>query len=271
MTREYLIHLKTWFAGYAAGYYRYDPNNNRAIRLKEEHTERVCRNILMLGREINLSEQEMLIAETVALFHDVGRFKQYAEYGTFKDMASENHARLGIREMSLHRVLSACTKDEKRIVSRAIAYHNAVMLPSEGDVFMRLIRDADKLDIWKVVTNYYAERDRQRNVAIELDLPDTPVCSQNVIDLLNSRRFIRMRDLKTLDDFKLMQIGWAFDLNFAPSFRELKRLRYIEEIEATLPKSEAISEAVKKVMDYVESKCPHKTACKAVLLISTRD
>ncbi len=88
---------------------------------------------------------------------------------------------------------------------------------------MRLIRDADKLDIWKVVTNYYAERDRQRNVAIELDLPDTPVCSQNVIDLLNSRRFIRMRDLKTLDDFKLMQIGWAFDLNFAPSFRELKR------------------------------------------------
>ncbi len=255
MTRDDLIHLKIWFADYAAGYYTDDPNHNRAICLKEEHTERVCRNILMLGREMNLSEQEMLIAEAVALFHDAGRFKQYAEYGTFRDMASENHARLGIREMSLHRVLSCCTKEEKRIISRAIAYHNAVMLPNHADVFMRLIRDADKLDIWKVVTNYYAERDRQRNVAIELDLPDTPVCSQHVLDLLNSRRFIRMKDLKTLDDFKLMQIGWAFDLNFTPSFRELRRLRYIEEIKSTLPESEEISEAVKKVSDYVELKC----------------
>ncbi len=257
MNRKDLTDLKRWFADYVAGYYTDDPDYNRAVRLKEEHTMRVCRDIIMLGRSLGLLEQEMILAETMALFHDIGRFKQYAVYGTFNDMVSENHAKLGLRQIAAHRILSVCTKDEKRLITRSIAYHNAAALPKDEDkktlFYMRLLRDADKLDIWKVVTDYYSEREKQRNPVLELGLPDDPACSENVIKALYENRIVRICDLRTLNDFKLLQISWVFDLNFIPSFQAVQSRKYLNLIETTLPKSKEITDAVKHAHDYVDS------------------
>ncbi|MEJ2655934.1 MAG: HD domain-containing protein, partial [Desulfobacterales bacterium] len=113
MSPENLERLKAWFDTYVAGFYTEDSIYNSTIRLKEKHTEHVCRNMIMLGKAQGLSDQEMVLAEAMGLFHDIGRFKQYAVYGTFKDMESENHALLGLRELAAHNVLAGCTKDEK--------------------------------------------------------------------------------------------------------------------------------------------------------------
>ena len=83
MTRKDLEYFKNWFSDYVAPYYTGDGAYDRPVRLKQEHTMRVCREIEMLGRRLNLDPQEMLLAETMALFHDIGRFQQYAIYGTF--------------------------------------------------------------------------------------------------------------------------------------------------------------------------------------------
>lgn len=259
MNRSDTEYLQLWFSDYTARYRESDdPDTARAVRLKEDHTHRVCENIILLGKDLGLSDKEMRLARIIALFHDIGRFRQYSEYRTFRDIASENHARLGLREIARHKVLSVCTPYEKRIIAKAVAHHNAVRLPEEQDkntlFFMQLIRDADKLDIWNVVTVYYRKRDKQRNVAIELELPDDPVCSPQVIRKLSDRQPILMRDLKTLDDFKLMQISWAFDLNFAPSFQMLEKRGYIGRIEATLSVSDAIREAIGKTRDYVRQR-----------------
>ena len=37
--------------------------------------------------------------------------------------------------------------------------------------YFRLNHDADKLDIWKLVTDYYNSGNARRNVAMVLDLP----------------------------------------------------------------------------------------------------
>ena len=100
MNKRDLIHLKAWFADYVSGFYANDPDYDLPITLKEAHTARVCQVITMLGKELELSGQDMLLAETMALFHDVGRFKQYAVYGTFNDRASENHADLGVQQLT---------------------------------------------------------------------------------------------------------------------------------------------------------------------------
>jgi hypothetical protein len=113
MNRNDLAHLKKWFADYVAGFYTDHPADNSTISLKEKHTEHVCENMILLGKASGLSDEEMVLTETMALFHDVGRFKQYAVYGTFKDADSENHALLGIRELAAHNVLDVCTKEEK--------------------------------------------------------------------------------------------------------------------------------------------------------------
>ena len=211
MNRDDLKHLKTWFAEYVSGFYSDDPGYNHPIRLKEEHTIRVCHNIAMLGKELGLTDQDMVLAETMALFHDIGRFKQYTIYHTFNDFVSENHARLGLRQMAIQGVLSDCTTAQKRLITRAIAYHNAAILPANEDektsFFMRLLRDADKLDIWKLFIDYYNEREKKHSAAVELDLPNDPACSKRVIDSLHQHRFVRLQNLKTLNDFKLLQIS----------------------------------------------------------------
>jgi hypothetical protein len=257
MTKDELNYLKTWFTEYVSNFYSDNPDCNQPIRLKEEHTIRVCRNIAIIGKELGITKHEMLLAETMALFHDIGRFKQYTIYHTFNDFVSENHARLGLRQMAIHRVLSACTTAEKRLITRAIAYHNAALLPTNEDdntlFFMRLLRDADKLDIWKLFIDYYNEREKKYSSVVELGLPDEPIYSQNVIESLHQRRFVRMQDLKTLNDFKLLQISWVFDLNFAPSFQTVQNRKYIEKLEETLPQSKEIKEAVQEAHDHINS------------------
>ena len=62
-----------------------------------------------------------------------------------------------------------------------------------------------------------------------------------------------MQDLKTLNDFKLLQIGWVYDLNFVPSFQTVQNRKYIEKLEETLPQSKEIKEAVQQAHDYVNS------------------
>jgi len=255
MNREDLNHLKSWFADYVAGFYTDDPRDIYAIRLKERHTERVCENIIMLGNALGLSDQEMILAETMGLFHDIGRFKQYAIYGTFNDMVSENHAKLGLREMAKHNVLAVCTKDEKRWITKAVAYHNTASIPKDDDektlFYIRLLRDADKLDIWKVVIDHYRKPDKRPNSVLEIGLPDDPACSPQIVTAIRERRLVLMQNLKTLNDFKLLQISWVFDLNFVPSFRTVKTCEYIEQIEAALPHSKEIKEAVSHAHDYV--------------------
>ena len=262
MKNSDLTHLKTWFADYVSGYYTPDAEYNRAIRLKEEHTKRVCDKIVMLGKSLNISEQELLLAETTALLHDIGRFKQYAIYGTFNDMNSKNHARLGLQQIGIHKILNVFSKYEKRLIAKTVAHHNAAVLPEKEDektlFFIRLLRDADKLDIWKVFIDYYHERGKNPNSTIELGLADKPICSPRVLQALKECKSVSINDLKTLNDFKLLLIGWAFDLNFVPSFQALQDHNYLEQLASTLPQSKEVKEAVSQARDHV-IKCSRKT------------
>ncbi|MBW2192946.1 MAG: HD domain-containing protein [Deltaproteobacteria bacterium] len=260
MNPEDLERLKAWFSGYVHGFYKRDPDYNLPIRLKEDHTRRVCRNMTDLGKALGVSNHDLVLAETMALFHDVGRFKQYADHGTFNDRISVNHAKLGIRQLATRGILSVLTRDERRLITKAIAYHNAPILPTEEDeetlFYARLLRDADKLDIWKVFVDYYQERKTKPNIVVEIGLPDEPVCSQKILDALHKKSFARMQDLKTLNDFKLLQISWVFDLNFGPSFQIVQERAYIDKIEATLPDSEDVMTAVDRARDHVKHHLP---------------
>ena len=259
MEIETLTHLKSWFDTYVAHYYTGVAEHDRNIRLKEDHTHRVRHNMMLLCDSLNMSPQDSLLAEAVSLFHDIGRFEQYLKYHTFNDITSVNHAHLGLRVLAAHRVLSEIPVAERRLLTVAIAFHNAATLP--GDMpehalrFMKLIRDADKLDIWKVVTDYYQEREDNPNSTIELGLPDASECSAAAIEALHQEKFARVQDMKTLNDFKLLQISWVFDLNFEKSFQLLKERRYIEQIAETLPRLPEIRSAVDCAYRRVQRHC----------------
>jgi len=254
MNQKDMSGLKKWIDEYINGYFTDDPVVNRAIMLKKDHTLRVCRNIKMLGNKLNLSDTEMMLAEIIALLHDIGRFEQFAVYGTFLDAVSEDHAQLGLKMIRQHDLLPFCDGKEHDLVISAVANHNAAALPGDKDAttlfFIKLIRDADKLDIWKVVTDYYGNQNRSRNKTLELDLSDAPEYSQRVVSDLNKQKIVRLNDLGTLNDFKLLQLSWVYDLNFSFSFVALLEHGYIDRIAASLPKTNEIMSMVDQVRKY---------------------
>jgi hypothetical protein len=267
VTPEDLTRLETWFDTFVQGFYRHDPDYDRAVRLKDDHTRRVCRDIRMLGERLGLPEAELCLAQAAALMHDVGRFPQYARYGTFLDRASANHAHLSLRAMAAERVLTRLPRAERRLITRAVAFHNTARLPDEapgfGRLLMRLLRDADKLDIWKVVTDYYARRREAPDPVIELGLPDPPTCSPAAIASLAAGRMITLATLRCLNDFKLLQISWVFDLNFQPTFQALRDRGYIQKISACLPPTDGLAAAMERVWAHVAAGCAAPAACPA--------
>ncbi len=56
--------------------------------------------------------------------------------------------------------------------------------------------------------------------------------------------------VKNLNDFKLLQVGWIFDINFAPTFRDIRERRYLERIRSVLPESEQIDTVFSVISAY---------------------
>lgn len=254
MNRTVLDELKSWFSRYCRGFYAEDAADNRNYLLKEQHTYRVCENINLLTGSLALAENERLTAEAIALFHDLGRFEQYRRHKTFRDAISVNHAALGVQVLSAERVLEDLPTEERSTIFRAVTLHNAYLLPSSLDerelFFTRLVRDADKLDIWEVFISYYELPEEERASAVGLGFPDLPECSPGVVECLNRREMVHLSALKTLTDFKLLQLSWVFDLNFPAAFRLVLERDCLGRLAATLPPDAAVRSAVQLVREF---------------------
>jgi len=182
------------------------------------------------------------------LLHDIGRFEQYRKYHTFMDGKSENHAALGVRIIKENEILKDFEPASADTILRAVACHNRLAVPADGSpaflLVLKMLRDADKADIWRVVTEYYANSGGNRNQAVELDLPDTGEITDSIYEALMNGEPARMTDLTVLNDFKLLQIGWVFDVNFPRTFEIVRENRYLEAIRDVLPKGSKRAEAV---------------------------
>jgi hypothetical protein len=248
--------LRKWFREYAETFCTDQGEIRETILLKRNHSKRVCGEIIRIGRRLGLLEDSLRFAEIIALFHDLGRFEQYFRYRTFVDFKSENHAVLSVKALKENDVLDGLNDTLKDLVYRVISYHNRPSLPDgETDTclfYAKLLRDADKLDIWRVLTRHYRDSDGNSNSAIELDLPNTPEISEKVYETVLNKTIVDFHDVQTISDFKVLQIGWIFDVNFKPTLNAVISRNYIEEIYSALPASEKV-ETIKKVVNhYVE-------------------
>lgn len=72
----------------------YDSCNQR-IALKIEHSKRVAGLCERIAENNGLKQDDLDLAWTIGLLHDMGRFEQLRRWGTFSDARSTNHAKLG--------------------------------------------------------------------------------------------------------------------------------------------------------------------------------
>lgn len=257
--QETLSALKAWFYDYVKTFHSTDPEKQLNINIKKEHTIRVCSEIIDIAKSLGLNREELRLAEAIAFLHDVGRFEQYAHYGTFSDLNSENHAVLGIKILRENDILKSIDQSTRELIFCAIFHHNRIELPKRTNeaclFFTKLLRDADKLDIWRVLTDYYCNKNKPRNESIELGLPDTPEISEKVCQELMTGRPIKEEYLKSLNDFKLLLMGWVYDINFPRTFKLIRERGYLEMIRDALPLSERVLEIYSMIRTHLEKEC----------------
>ena len=259
MDQNQLDRFQRWFDEYAGRFYGDDAYVNANLQLKQEHTQRTSREIVLLARELGLDDDETRIAELIGLLHDIGRFPQFARYRTYSDPRSVNHCRLGVQVLRDEGVLDVLTSEGRRWVETAVGLHGRKSLPSALNgralLFTRLIRDADKIDIFRIVVeNYKQYREDPEGFLLEVELPDVPEYSPEVLEAILNEELVDSAQLRTLNDAKLCQLGWIYDLNFTASLRRIDRCGFLPELFSFLPQTDEIRRLCQKIQQDVTTK-----------------
>ena len=214
--------------------------------------------MIYLTQSLGLDEKKTCLAEAIALLHDIGRFEQFKQYRTYHDPRSINHCQLGLEVLAEMKILDATDLAEKRIIEKAIEYHGMKQLPGDlnGDCLLmsKLVRDADKIDIYKVVIEgYRLYNDDPDNFKLEMELPDEPGYSAELVDAILAGEKIDYAKLKTWNDMKLLQLGWVYDINYKVTFKRIAEMGYLETIIGLLPQTEDVKRIRKTILEYVNS------------------
>ena len=126
---------------------------NSEIERKVGHSYRVAEISGEIARSLKLTDEEIKLAILIGLLHDIGRFEQQTRYGTYNDICSIDHGKLGVEILEKNDYIRNYIKDDKydKIIKTAIYNHNKYEIEEGLDdktlIFCKIIRDSDKLDI----------------------------------------------------------------------------------------------------------------------------
>ena len=231
----------------------YDASNPR-IALKASHIFRVADASKKIAEELNLTEEQVQLAELIGLLHDIGRFEQVRIYDTFNDGKSVDHAELGIQILKENNLLKEFCEDEKyqEIILTAIHNHNKFKIDNgvQGETLLqsKIIRDADKVDIFKILTKENFETLYRKSDITEESI--TP----KVFEAFFENKQINRSELGTNIDLWINNISFIFDIYFKPSFKIIKENNYIN-IMIDRTKTEEMEKIREVANKYINQRC----------------
>ena len=236
------------------------------MRLKRVHTSFVVKNAEAIADGEGFTDEEREVSLAAALLHDTGRYEQLRRYNTFKDSESVDHAVFShdiVKEKGwLERALEKSKSEVEGIKSKseveveqwkdsilkAVLYHNRRDLPEGMDslteVVAHTVRDADKLDIFRVLEDQVEHTDWKGDSRafwnLSVSAPPNPV----VVECIEKGQPVDYQNIKSLSDFVLIQVGWMISgIHFATArrlCRERNHLAYRREFLHQLTDSPAI-------------------------------
>lgn len=202
------------FKSYVDGFCGIGPG----VNLKYAHSLRVAALSERIAQSLSMEKEDIDLAWLIGILHDIGRFEQLRRYQTFFDYRSMDHAKYGVHVLfeEGHIKDFIASSEENDVIRAAIGEHNVYEV--RGDLskwelhFARLIRDADKLDIFRVYVMY-----REKNINVwNVDWSDLEKqsISDSVMAQARARRLVKTQSKATFMDFYVGALCFYFDLNF---------------------------------------------------------
>ncbi|MFZ3148121.1 MAG: HD domain-containing protein [Methanothrix sp.] len=254
-----LSFCRKWFEDYTRGVHCQDSEIEKNILLKLAHTYRVRENIAIIARSLGMNEEDLALAEAIALFHDVGRFEQLRVYGTFNDRISADHSQIGLQVLNRSEVLSILPARDRNLIRKCIWHHNKYQLQASDKtdflLFSRLIRDADKLDILGIILDHFETREQHPNQALDFGMVDESWISPEVISDVVQGRMVRIAGMRTLLDMRMMYLSWIFDIHFPFTLACIKENGYVERLLAGVPDDANSERAKDSLREYLQKRC----------------
>ncbi len=208
-------------------YYRYYLKRQSAsqkiglIELKYEHSYRVADFAVKIAEQEKLNPVTLELSAIAGLLHDIGRFEQVDRYGTLDDLISVDHGNFGEEVLQRTGFLNQLLPEEQNSVLFAVRVHNKRAITqftdSLSECLAKIVRDADKLDVFRVMHYNMLKGSEPQKQAVFLNLTPSNGISTDVLQLITQRMLVSKELVKTTTDFKLMQLSWIFDFNFRSS------------------------------------------------------
>lgn len=250
--------LKKHFVDYYNSFTELTEAQQNNFAIKMDHSLRVAEISYSLAEKLKLGEDDKYLAFFIGLFHDIGRFKQLLEFNTFNDSKSVDHAEYSVEVLKNGNFRFRLNAEQFEWALLAIEYHNKKDLPKglskQQLLFAQLIRDADKLDILKVLSDYYSNKKVQPNHTLTWEMPKGIAVSPGVSKQILKGALVSKEKVANELDIKVMQLSWVYDINFKPSFEMVMEKRFLEKIYNSLPKNDGVIEIYRKVKVYAENK-----------------
>lgn len=218
------------------------------LELKFTHSLRVAENANHIAEVLCLSETERYMAEGAGVVHDVGRFVQFVRYGSFRDTDTVDHGKEGRRVLEEAELSLVIDPRHREDLYHAVEYHNRrrtelpISFNAGRDRLLRILRDADKLDIMEVVLEAVSKDGFH-------DLPEmlphivlSRKISPGVMKAAQETNSLSIAQVATLSDFLILIATWFYDLNY-PATRALAVQRdVLYRLRRQLPDTKAVGD-----------------------------
>lgn len=207
-------------------------SEDEKVRLKIEHTYRVSELCECIAQSLHLDTEECSLAWLLGILHDIGRFEQLKNYGTFIDAQSIDHALYGAEILFEQGGIRAYLEDaeEDRMLRTAVAFHSAYRLPEGLDkrtkMFCQILRDADKIDILKVNVDFPLEE--IYNVSTE-ELRSAEV-SETVMEAFAEGHAVLRSLKKTSADHVVGHLSLVYELVYPKSLMIVREQGYVQKL-----------------------------------------
>ena len=200
---------------------------NKNIKGKVDHSLRVMEISNELAEELKLEQEEIELATLIGLLHDIGRFEQRTKFNTFSDIKSIDHGKLGVEILEKNNYLDKFieTRQYDGIIKKSIRNHNQYKIEDGVNAkelqFCKLIKDADKIDIFYEATEFFWQ-DEQIHKEIE-----GSVITKEVWEQFQNQVLVENGTKKNELDHFIGLLSFVFDLNFKQSMQIILKNEYI--------------------------------------------
>ena len=210
---------------------KYNNSEDASFKLKVVHTHHVASLSRELASKLNLSKEDILLAELIGILHDIGRFEEITFLKQF-DNTKFNHAEYGVKMLFDGGLIREFIKDDSydQIIRDSIINHNKLSittgLPPSSLLHSKIIRDADKLDNFRVKLEEKVESSFPGKINNIHDIEVSSISEEVFLSVLNNK-CVNVFDRKTALDYWICVIAFVFDLNFCESYEIVKNSNYI--------------------------------------------